>query len=319
VARQPRRWADLVAKSIPFDVAAIGSGALAVGYARSSTEAVGLEIDPTRGTVKESFSRKASGNIARVFPTPGRDEGFVVTLEEQGPLRSAVHLAAPDSLVVGLADGAVVAAERADAQATPLWPVSGDEELEALRVAAAGEQGHALVFRRGKVIWGGWMGPARAPIGQLTTIAGSGGPVGKPSISWNGREIAVIFADRPAGGSRWEIRAGRARTGAIPTTTEVIPLPDGGPGGDAFAPDIAALPDGRWLLVWTEGPPGSRAMRAQTLASDFTPAGDPIALSPPAGNFGQGILGVAGSYVGAVFLSKPASTYELWGVVLQCG
>jgi hypothetical protein len=186
-------------------------------------------------------------------------------------------------------------------------------------VTGAGERGYALVFRREKVIWGGWVGPARAPIGQLTKVVGSGGPVGKPSIGWNGREVAVVFADRPTEGGRWEIRAGHARATEIPAATEVIPLPEGGPGGDAFAPDIAGLSDGRWLLVWTEGPPGSRAMRAQTLAPDFTPAGDPIALSPPAGNFGQGLLGVAGSYVGAVFLSKPAATYELWGVVLQCG
>jgi hypothetical protein len=99
----------------------------------------------------------------------------------------------------------------------------------------------------------------------------------------------------------------------------VIPLPKGGPGGDAFAPDIAGLPDGRWLMIWTEGPAGSRAIRAQTLAFDFTPLGDPIALSPPAGNFGQGVLGVVENYAGAVFLSKGSTSYELWGSILQCG
>jgi hypothetical protein len=72
-------------------------------------------------------------------------------------------------------------------------------------------------------------------------------------------------------------------------------------------------------LIWTEGSSGSRAIRAQTLAHDLTPLGDPIALSPPAGNFGQGMLGVVESYVGAVFLSKGASSYELWGAILQCG
>jgi hypothetical protein len=151
----------------------------------------------------------------------------------------------------------------------------------------------------------------------MPQVVGSGGVVGKPSSGWNGREVAVIFADRPAGSARWEIRVGHAPFGKLPASTEVIPLPEGGPGGDAFAPDIAGLADGRWVLIWTEGPPGSRAMRAQTLGSDFKPVGDPIALSPPAGNFGQGILGVAESYVGAVFLSRPAASYELWGVILN--
>src|SRR6185295_12557154 len=131
-----------------------------------------------------------------------------------------------------------------------------------------------------------------------------GGAVGKPASGWNKQEVAVIFADRPTPEGRYEIRVGHAPMGTVPSATTVIPLPKGGPGGDAFAPDIAGLPDARWLLVWTEGAAGSRAVRAQTLAADFTPLGDPIALSPPAGNFGQGMLGVVGDYAGAVFLSK---------------
>jgi hypothetical protein len=71
--------------------------------------------------------------------------------------------------------------------------------------------------------------------------------------------------------------------------------------------------------MWTEGASGARAVRAQTLAADFAPLGDAIALSPPAGNFGQGVIGVAGAYAATVFLSKGASNYELWGAVLQCG
>ncbi len=70
--------------------------------------------------------------------------------------------------------------------------------------------------------------------------------------------------------------------------------------------------------MWTEGAQGSRAVRAQTLSADFAPLGDPIALSPPAGNFGQGVIGVVEGHAATVFLSKGASSYELWGAVLQC-
>jgi hypothetical protein len=319
VARQPRRWAPLVAKSIPFDVAAAGAGALAVGYARGADEAVGIEVDPATGAVIEKFSRKETSPVARVYPAPLDGERFVVVTEGQAGLRYAVQVPATPPFVIGLAPGALSAADRQDAPPTPLWPLAGEEELEALRAAPAGAQGHAITFRRDKAVWAGWIGADRKPAGELTKVVGSGGAVGKPSSGWNGREIAVIFADRPADRARWEIRVGHAEPGKVPSSTEVIPLPDGGPGGDAFAPDIAGLPDGRWVLVWTEGPPGSRAMRAQTLGPDFAKVGDPIALSPPAGNFGQGILGVSMGYVGAVFLSKPAASYELWGVILQCG
>ncbi|MCC6556305.1 MAG: hypothetical protein IT372_25370 [Polyangiaceae bacterium] len=319
VARQPRRWAPLVAKSIPFDVAPTGAGAIAVGYARSPDEAVGLEVDLATGAVAEKFSRKEISPVARVYPVARGEERFVVATTSQEGLRAAVQVPGPTPFALGFAGGALSAADRQDAPATAIWPLAGEEEPEALRAIPAGGRGYAVTLRREKAVWGGWIGPDRKPLGGLTQVAGSGGAVGKPSSGWNGREVAVIFADRPAGSARWEIRVGHAPFGAVPASTEVIPLPEGGPGGDAFAPDIAGLADGRWVLVWTEGPPGSRAMRAQTLGSDFKPVGDPIALSPPAGNFGQGILGVAESYVGAVFLSRPAASYEIWGVILQCG
>ncbi|WP_437673335.1 GYF domain-containing protein [Sorangium sp. So ce131] len=317
VARQPQQWAPLVAKSIPFEVTTTKQGKLVVGYAKSPMEAVGLEIDPATGERNERFSNTETADIVSISPI---EDGFTVLTAAQQAIRSPVNVPGPTPFVVGLAGGAVVAADSPDAAPSRLWPVQGDEPLEAPRALAAGSRGYAVAFRREKAVWAGWLDAERKPAGELTRVAGSGGSVGKPSIGWNGRDLAVVFADRPTDG-RWEIRAGRAASSTPPASTQVIPLPTGGPGGDAFAPDIAGLGDGRWLLVWTEGPPGSRAMRAQTLAADFTPVGDPIALSPPAGNFGQGLLGVSArsGYVGVVFLSKPAASYELWGVILQCG
>jgi GYF domain 2 len=320
VARQPRRWAPLVAKNIPFDVAATRSGTLMVGYARSATEAVGIEVNPATGEFNERFSQKEAAEIASI--TPGESGQLAVVTQKEGTtIRSLVSVPGKAPFVVGLAGGAVVSAERADAETTQLWSVPGDEPLEAPRALVAGAEGYAIAFRRERSVWLGWLGADRKPSSELKVVNGSGGSIGKPSMSWNGREVAVVFADRPTGSAPWEVRAGRAAAGKAPASTQVIPLPSGGPGGDAFAPAIAGLDEGRWLLVWTEGPAGSRAMRAQTLASDFMPVGDPIALSPPAGNFGQGIIGVSpkSGYVGVVFLSRPDASYELWGIVLQCG
>ncbi|WP_437588095.1 GYF domain-containing protein [Sorangium sp. So ce1000] len=317
VARQPQPWAPLVAKSIPFEVTATKGGKLVVGYAKSPMEAVGLEIDPATGERSERFSNREAADIVSISPVEDR---FTVLTAAQQAIRSPVSVPGSRSFVVGLADGALVAADDPGAAPSRLWPVQGDEPLEAPRALAAGSRGYAVAFRREKAVWAGWLDAERKPVGELTRVTGSGGSIGKPSLGWNERALAVVFADRPVDG-RWEIRAGQAAPGSIPGSTQVIPLPSGGPGGDAFAPDIAGLGDGRWLLVWTEGPPGSRAMRAQTLAANFSPIGDPIALSPPAGNFGQGVLGVSSrsGYVGVVFLSKPAASYELWGVILQCG
>ena len=71
--------------------------------------------------------------------------------------------------------------------------------------------------------------------------------------------------------------------------------------------------------MWTEGKSGERAIRAQTYDPSFEPVGDPIALSPPAGSFGQALLGVVGTYTTVVFLQAADEGFEMWGAVLQCG
>jgi hypothetical protein len=311
-------WAPRVSKSIPFDVAASGEGAIAVGYARDAREAVGIEVSLGTGEIQPRDDDKADDDIERVFLSPtGRIQ--VARTGGSGGIKSPLQVPAATPFWVGLGDSAVVSAPAVDATPAPLWPISGDEVLGAASVHAAGKQGFLLTYRRGGGIWSGWIREDRRAVGDLVRAEGSGGAVGKPSGGWNGREIALIFADRPEEDGHYEMRIGHASPGALPASTTVLPMPKGGPGGDAFAPDIAGLPDGRWLLVWTEGAAGSRAVRAQTLTPDFAPLGDPIALSPPAGNFGQGVIGVAGVHAATVFLSKGASSYELWGAVLQCG
>ena len=275
VAKQATMWADRASKSIPFELFASSAQALSVGYARDENEAVGLEVDAASGATKETFTKRLEAPVERVMPNPGG--GFTVATTTDGaPLKSVVEGASTPPFFVGVAGGGLARSSSPDAAGTPLWPLD-DADINAARIESGGPAGFGLTFRKGKQVVGGWIGPDKHPVGGLVTVAGSGGDVGKPMSGYNGIDFAVTFADRPTGSEHWQIRAGRAPAGAIPATTSVIPLPKGGPGGDAFAPDVAGLPDGRWLLVWTEGPPGKKAMRAQTLSRDFELIGDPIA------------------------------------------
>ncbi|MFO0758599.1 MAG: GYF domain-containing protein [Byssovorax sp.] len=317
VARQPAMWAPRVHKSIPFDMVATPAGNLAIGYAREETDAVGIEVTPATGEVKVRFTQRGSDPLDRVVPLG--TEFKVSPAAGASGFTSFVHVPGASPFVAGVKAGGLAVADRLDAPAQALFPLPGDDAPAALRVLPAGPKGHAITFRRDGAVWGTWLDPSRKAAGGLVKVPGSGGAVGKPSSGYNQAELAVIFADKPEGGERWEIRVGRAPAGQIPTSSQVVPLPKGGPGGDAFAPDIAGLPDGRWLMIWTEGAAGSRAVRAQTFAPDLTPLGDPIALSPPAGNFGQGGIGIASGYAAAVFLSKGSLGFELWGSILQCG
>ncbi|APR83082.1 Hypothetical protein A7982_08431 [Minicystis rosea] len=317
MVKQPAMWAPKASKNIPFEVTATRGDALAVGYARDAKTAVGIEVTLTSGDIQARFQDKTDDDVERIVPTPAAD--FLVTRTgTAGALKSPVEYAGSTPFTVGVIDGSISIAPTPAATPSPLWPVSGDEGMGAASVHEGGASGFLLTFRRAGGVWAGWISPSRKAIGELSKVAGSGGAVGKPSAGWNGREIAVIFADRPEAHGRYEIRIGHAPSTKVPATTTVLPLPRGGPGGDAFAPDIAGLPDGRWVIMWTEGAAGSRAVRAQTLSADFIPLGDPIALSPPAGNFGQGAIGITGGYAATVFLSKGSSNFELWGAVLQC-
>ena len=319
VVRQPVRWAEEASKSTPFELSPTPQGTLAMGYARDSERAVGLEVVPTTGEVAERFTRTMRGaSIDRVSPLPGEPLDFFVSTVQGAELaRSYVSVPERPAFLVSVDTSGVGVTEAIEVEPTNLWAFEGTGEATAMRIQRAGDGAHLVTLRRGGAILGGLVGADRKPRGPLAKIEGSGGAVGKPVPAWNGRELAVVFADQPTD-SAWQIRVAHGPPAAVPTATTVLALPPGGPGGDAFAPGIVGLEDGRWLLIWTEGKPGSRAVRAQTLARDFTGVGDPIALSPPAGSFGQGVLGVASPYVAAVFLSKGEVSFELWGAMLRC-
>ncbi len=319
VVKQPVRWAGEASKSIPFELLATPTNSVALGYARDSERAAGIEVSPTSGEVVERFSRAMKGaTIDRVSPLASDPLDFFVSTVQGGDIaRSYVAVPAKQGFLVSIDRTSVGVTDAVEVEPVSAWSLEGEGDPSAARVEIVGEKGFAVTLRRGGSVFGGWLGPDKKPVGNLVKIEGSGGAVGKPVPGSNGREVAVVFADRPEG-EAWQIRLAHGPAGAIPTSTTVMALPSGGPGGDAFAPGIAGLPDGRWMLVWTEGRPGSRAVRAQTLAADFSAVGDPIALSPPAGSFGQGVLGVAMPYVAAVFLSKGEESFELWGSLLRC-
>jgi hypothetical protein len=317
--KQPSRWALAVSRNIPFEAIGTRNGRVAIGYAHDATHAAGIEVSPESGDVRELLGSTAADEIERVTPTADGDLR-IIRVNDGSPLRSRVDVPGSSAFSVGVANGGFAITTPEVPAPIPAWSFDGGEDaVSATSVQSLGNVGYAVIFRRRGAVWSGLISANHKPLGQLVKVSGSGGTVGRPAAAFNGREMTIIFADRPNDDASYEIRVGRARAGTPITTTAVWPLPKGGPGGDAFAPSIAGLPDGRWLLVWTEGPAGSRAIRAQTLAPDLAPLGDPIALSPPAGSYGQGTIGTAGGYAAAVFLSKGATSYELWGAVLQCG
>jgi len=321
VVKQPSRWAPVVSKDAPFELLTLASGKVAIGYAKSEDEAVGIQVSPGTGQVEEEYADKAQSAIARVTPT---GKGFfITTMEPSGGLKSMIPVSAEKLFYLGIADKQLAWADQPNGVATRLWPIGDEDAPGGIRVLSFGNRGVMAALRTGssrqRKVFAGLLGQDHKPATNLVHVAGSGGLSGEPMIGSNGREVAVVFGDQAGEQSPWKVRIGHAPIGKIPATTTMFETPAGGPGGDANYPSITGLPDGRWVLVWTEGSSNAKAVRAQTFSANWVPLGDPMVLSQPFYSYGPSMIGVVGNYVTIVVVQKGRSNNELWGSVLQCG
>jgi hypothetical protein len=316
VVRQPVKWANEASKSVAFDMHPSADGKMSVGFAASEKEALGIVVDPKSGKFEEKYREKIADPIARVSPWASAASGFVVSKKSE---KVAVSVDVTPPFVLFFDKTSVGVADSLEGTPNALFDLTGDGATAAEQVIDAGPGGFFVTYRQGTSVFGAFVTKERTKGAGPSAVIGAGGKGGKPKSGFNGQEVAVAFAERPEGENKYQLRVGRAAAGSVPETTALIALPEGGPGGDAIAPDIVGLSEGRWLLMWTEGSEGERAIRAQTYSSAFDPIGDPIALSPPAGDFGQAVLGTVGSYTLVVFLQRGAEAFELWGAVLRCG
>ena len=88
-----------------------------------------------------------------------------------------------------------------------------------------------------------------------------------------------------------------------------------------MSPSLTALPGGRFLLVWTEGPASGHDVRALTLGPDGTAVGAPLVISNPGVNAGQGQAAVTATGPGIVaFLpNQAAMAFRVVASLIACG
>ena len=225
-------------------------------------------------------------------------------------------------VVIGWTGSALGMADKATHAPTTLWALEGSDPIDAIRVARAEERGHAVVFRRHGAIYGAMIGADRAPVGDINRIAGAGSPpgspIGTPTLAVNGQSVAVAFADRASSDEPWGIRIGTAPIGSFPATTSPFVVPPGGPGGATLAPALSGLPDGRWLLVWTEGSGGAHDVRGVTLGPDLAPVGQALTVSREGSNAGQGAVALRAGRGLVAYLALTEEGYEVWGTGVDC-
>jgi len=303
--------------------AAAGQSALALGFAPSLHDAVGVSIDPGSLTPTATVRAGAKGDIRRVVPFFSGGKVVIIADSDRKGDRMTSRRFVPTSnpVDIGVAENGIVWAPHGKDSYAKLFDIDGDAPVEAMKaIPLASGKGVAVAFRRGNSVFVGVAtGDATLTAeGQLSRVAGLG-QVGSPAIATSGDSIVVAWADRASKDDPWGIRWTKRSISGATIEPRALAVPDGGLGGPAMSPSVAGLGRGRFLLAWTEGPSAPHQVRALTFDASGMPSGGALSISASGLNAGQpsAVVGVDGRGVVA-FLSAKGKTNELVATPITC-
>jgi hypothetical protein len=310
------------------EVRPFGDG-VALGFASDEHAATALRLDPSSLSTIGTAAAKSGDTIRRVRPivTPKDMLGLVVDADRKNDrLHARRTLPLDPPLQAGSTDTDVVWARVGGAPAGKLWSVDGADGIDALRAASEGAPGDTttvLSFRRGGSIFVGAVTGYRAlsPKGELARFDGLGSTIGSPAVAINEGIVMVAWADRPSSDAPWRLRLAHAKAGEAAAPVTFTP-PPGGPGGHVMSPGLTAVPGGRFLLVWTEGPTSRQRVRAITLSASGEPAGTPLEISNESVNSGQGqaaVTAVPGAKGIVAFRQAHDVGFQVAATPIVCG
>jgi hypothetical protein len=322
VDKPAERLAESAFVGVPLLLSTTPDGArAAIGFAAAKDRAVGLTLDPAALTTSSAFDETVpDSSTLGVVPLVGSGTLEFAVDRADPALAFARTVDAPHRFSLGV--GPAGLSRAMGGVLDVVWPgKSKKPAITTPRIASVRGVGHAVAFRHGgqegKVIVG-WVRDDGSKLTPLKAVATSGKLLGTPTLSANEHAVLLAFASKTAPEEAWRIELAVAPHGSPPGRASIFTLPPGGPGGEGISPSSEGLPGGRFLLQWTEGSAGNRAVRAQVLSADLVPAGEAITLSAPEQNAGQGALWVHGSRAVGFFLVKKDTSHELWGASLRC-
>jgi hypothetical protein len=276
---------------------------VALGFATSEHDAAAVRLDADT-VLAGSATGHSDGAIRRVRPVLAGKGGLGLSLDADSPgdrIHGRRTLPVDPPLQAGATGSDLVWARPGGLAAGKLWSPGGSlEDLDALRAASetsGGATTTVLGFRRGNAIWvGAAVGTdALAPKGPLSHVDGLGAAIGSPAVAIEEGIVMIAWADRVSPESPWHLRMTHVKAGDPPGEPVTFTPPPGGPGGNAMSPGLAALPGGRFLLVWTEGPVSQQRVRGVTLTLAGQPIGEALEISTKGVNSGQAQAAVAAS------------------------
>lgn len=297
------------------------SRSVLLGYAQSHKHATGGRLDPAALQFQRTFGQQEEGQIFSVTPLVARGSpGYHV--ERMGALVAfgrALDTSPP--LRVGMNDAGLVLGAL-DARSTRAWELP-PRTLISVPEVAEHERGFTLAFRAGRT-----SGPLRVglldhqgkPLSELEQIGTADSEYGRPALASGARQNALAASLRRGPDGPYDLMIGRAESGRLPLELSRLELPD----LDALeptAPALAALPDGSFALMWTQGDGWRRRVRLVRLSSVLTPAAEPIDVSTPdpaLGGATAGALFWASDRLLAFYFLRREEGHSLWAVSLSC-
>lgn len=306
--------------------AAQGAGqrnaSVALGYAQSHKHATGMLLDPATLSFERTFGQQNERQIYSVTPLAARGTlGYHV--ERQGALVAfgrAIDAVPP--LRVGMNDDGLVLGPL-DQRSSKVWdlPVG---TLIAVPDVVAHSRGFTLALRAGRALGHlrlGLLGPTGTPLSDLHQIGTPESDYGRPSLA-SGREQTLLAVSAKSGAEGVnQLLLGRARNGELPM--ELAPLAiANAEDAELAAPAVAALPDGGFAVLWTQGTTWRRQVRLQRLSPTLEPIGAPLDVSTPdpaLGGATAGALFAVSDHILALYFSRREEGHSLWVATIRCG
>ena len=296
-----------------IEVVAIDSR-IAIGFAKTATAAVTIDLDPTTLSAAGTHEADASDTIKRVTPMPSGKMAIDLDATADA-IRGRRRLVGDYD--VGASSGELVWAPHGTSTTKALWKLAGDAQVEATRGAAI-DGGLAIAYRYDGAIWAGLAKGAELTPSAPVHVAGLGPQVGAPAIAAAGGNVIVAWADRADKNAPWGLRAFVWTEATEPAAQPFTP-PAGGLGENVMSPSLSALADGSFLLVWTEGPMAQQQVRARVLGGDGTQRGNAIEVSGAGIHAGQGRAAVLPDGRGVIaFLAAVGPAFEVRAAAIRC-
>jgi hypothetical protein len=292
---------------------------LALGFTTSPHEAVTLDLDPGSASVVRRTERHSSEVIDHATVMLSADQHVDAVIDEEcsaPQLSGARTVHGPSPFIVGLSRGWLSWATCNGMSPVSLWGISKEENaISDLQGVARANDGFVIVLRRENALFMGELDADKKAMGPLRKIAEAGW-LRSPALAESGGNVLVSWAERPDANANLRLAAVSIPVGQAPRPLHLeIPTRTG---MDASSPALAAIDNGRFLLVWTEGSSSSSEVRALTLDVEGHAFGEALSVSPQM-NGGWGRAAVSSDGRGAIaFLASNELGFELAVAPVVC-